>query len=326
MPLRVVVLDDYQGVAAELGDWDAISTDVDLVCVLDHLEGDELVEALAGAEVVVAMRERTAIDAEVLRQLPDLRLLVTTGLSNAVLDMEAAVAQGITVCGTYGTITPTSELTFGLLLALARHIPEEHQSLREGGWQHTMGLGLAGKTLGLLGFGNVGRLVGQVGRAFHMDVLAWSENLTAEKAAEGGAELVTKEELFARSDVVSVHLVLSDRTRGLVGEPELRAMKPSALFINTSRGPIVDEPALVRALDEGWIAGAGLDVFATEPLPVDHPLRSSPNVVLTPHIGYVTDDCYAVFFRHIVEDIAAYVAGEPIRVLAAPTVTTDPTA
>jgi phosphoglycerate dehydrogenase-like enzyme len=318
--LRVVVLDDYQGVAAELGDWDQVGDDLDLVCVLDHLDGDdELAEALAGAQVVVAMRERTAISADLLARLPDLELLITTGLGNAVVDIEAAARQGVTVCGTYGTITPTSELTWGLILSLARHIPAEHQRVRDGGWQATIGTGLAGRTLGVVGLGNLGKLVAEVAKAFKMHVVAWSENLTADRAEAAGVELVGKQELFERSDVVSVHLVLSDRTRGLVGRDELRAMKPTAFLVNTSRGPIVDEAALLEALDQGWIAGAGLDVFATEPLPVEHPLRRAPNVVLTPHIGYVTDDCYRVFFDHIVEDVVAWRAGEPVRVLAAPT-------
>lgn len=318
MGLRIVVLDDYQGVAAQLGAWDEIPGEHELVCVLDHLDEEELVEALAGASVVVAMRERTAFPASLLSRLPDLQLLVTTGLSNAVIDMDAAVANGVTVCGTYGSITPTSELTWGLILSLARHIPDEHARVRAGGWQETVGTGLAGRTLGVVGLGNLGKLVAQVAKAFRMDVLAWSPNLTPERAAEAGVTFAEKRELFSRSDIVSVHMVLSDATRGLIAETDFRAMKPTAFFVNTSRGPLVDERSLLHALQEGWIAGAGLDVYDVEPLPVDHPLRTAPNVVLTPHIGYVTDDCYRIFFDHIVEDIAAWVRGDPVRVIATP--------
>jgi phosphoglycerate dehydrogenase-like enzyme len=311
--MRVVVLDDYQQVALALLD---LPPGVDAVAMPTHIgDEDELVSALEGADVVVAMRERTRLPGSVLSRLPDLRLLVTTGMGNAVIDLAAATAAGICVSGTSGTLTPTSELTWGLIFALLRHIPTEDARIRAGGWQSTVGVSVAGKTLGLLGAGRLGKVVADAAHAFRMPVIAWSQNLTAERAADVGAERVTKEELFARADVVSIHLVLGDRTRGLVGEPELRAMKPTAVLINTSRGPIVDEAALVRALHEGWIAGAGLDVFDTEPLPVDHPLRSAPRTVLTPHIGYVTDDCYRVFHRDISEDIAAFAAGTPVRVL-----------
>jgi phosphoglycerate dehydrogenase-like enzyme len=221
----------------------------------------------------------------------------------------------VVVSGTGGVLTPTSELTWGLILALLRHIPAEDAALRAGRWQSTVGTGVAGKTLGLLGAGRLGKLVSQAAKAFRMDVIAWSQNLTAERAAEVGASLVTKEELFARSDVVTVHLVLSDRTRGLVAEAELRAMKPTAILVNTSRGPIVDEGALLEALEHQWIAGAALDVYDLEPLPAEHPLRAMPNTVLTPHLGYVTDDCYELFYREIAEDIAGYLAGRPLRVL-----------
>jgi len=311
--MRVVALDDYQHVALGLLD---LPARVDAVAMPAHIDDeDELVSALEGAGVVVAMRERTRLPGSVLSRLPNLRLLVTTGMGNAVIDLAAATEAGICVCGTSGALTPTSELTWGLIFALLRHIPTEDARIRAGGWQSTVGVGVAGKTLGLLGAGRLGKVVAEAAHAFRMPVIAWSQNLTAERSAAVGAELVTKEELFTRADVVSIHLVLGDRTRRLVGEPELRAMKPTAFLINTSRGPIVDEAALLRALQEGWIAGAGLDVFDTEPLPVDHPLRSAPRTVLTPHLGYVTDDCYRVFYRDISEDIAAFAAGSPVRVL-----------
>jgi phosphoglycerate dehydrogenase-like enzyme len=313
---RAVFLDDYQRVAVDLTRSFGVEPNVELVSIDEPIaDEDALVKLLSGADVVVAMRERTAFPASLIEQLADLRLLVTTGMGNAVIDMDAATRAGICVSGTLGTITPTSELTWGLIFALLRQIPAADAAVRNGQWQSTMGTSVAGKTLGVLGAGRLGTLVAEAGKAFRMDVVAWSQNLTIERAAAVGAQLVTKDELFARSDILSVHLVLSDRTRGLVGERELRAMKPGAVIINTSRGPIIDEPALVRALREGWIAGAGLDVYDTEPLPSEHPLRSLPNTVLTPHLGYVTDDCYQVFFRDIAEDIAGFLAGAPVRVL-----------
>jgi phosphoglycerate dehydrogenase-like enzyme len=313
---RAVFLDDYQRVAVGLSQSFGVDSGIELVSVGEHVAGeDALAETLAGADVVVAMRERTAFPSSLINRLPDLRLLVTTGMGNAVMDVDAATNAGICVCGTLGTITPTSELTWGLIFALLRQIPTADAGMRNGQWQSTIGTSVAGKTLGVLGAGRLGQLVAEAGTAFRMDVIAWSQNLTIERAAAVGAQLVTKEEIFARSDVLSIHLVLSDRTRGLVGERELQAMKRTAVLINTSRGPLVEEPALVQALKEGWIAGAGLDVYDTEPLPVDHPLRSLPNTVLTPHLGYVTDDCYEVFFRDIAEDINAFSDGRPVRVL-----------
>jgi phosphoglycerate dehydrogenase-like enzyme len=313
---RAVFLDDYQRVAVELTRSFGVDPDVELISIEEHIDREDALEGvLKGADVVVAMRERTAFPASLINRLPDLRLLITTGMANPVVDVDAATRAGICVCGTLGTITPTSELTWGLIFALLRQIPAADGDMRAGEWQSTVGTSVAGKTLGILGAGRLGGLVAEAGKAFRMDVIAWSQNLTMERAAAVGAQLVTKEEIFARSDVLSIHLVLSERTLGLVGEPELRAMKPSAVIINTSRGPIVDEQALVRALQEEWIAGAGLDVYDTEPLPASHPLRTLPNTVLTPHLGYVTDDCYDVFFRDIAEDINAFSAGAPVRVL-----------
>jgi len=236
-------------------------------------------------------------------------------MRNAAIDLQAAAERGILVCGTAGLPYPTAELTWGLILSLFRRIPAEDRATREGRWQTSVGLGLNGKTLGVLGLGSLGSRVARVGRAFEMPVLAWSQNLTAERAGEVGATLVGRDELLARADVVTIHLVLSDRTRGLIGARELALMKPGAYLVNTSRGPIVDEAALIHALRDGTIAGAGLDVFDEEPLPPDHPLRQLPNTVITPHLGYVTEETYRVFYDQAREDIQAYLRGEPIRAL-----------
>ncbi len=312
----MVVLDDYQQVAAELGPWDRLGPGLDLVCVPEH-EGDEdaLVRLLAGAPVVVAMRERTAFPRSLLARLPDLRLLVTTGGQNVAIDVAAARQLGVTVCGTGGLAAPTVEHTWALLLALARGLPAEERHLRAGGWQLGLGVDLEGATLGVVGLGRLGRRVAAVGQAFGMHVLAWSQNLDPELARSAGVDPVGKHELFARSDVVTLHLVLSDRTRGVVGEPELAAVRPHALLVNTSRGPLVDEAALVRALHEGRLGGAALDVYDVEPLPADSPLRTTPRLVLSPHLGYVTRGTYEVFFRDVVADVEAWRAGGPLREL-----------
>jgi phosphoglycerate dehydrogenase-like enzyme len=316
--MRIAVLDDYQKVAPSYGNWGSLGDDVSLIGFDSHFPDEErLVAAISECEVVVAMRERTAFTASTFARLPNLKLLVTTGPRNAAIDLAAASSAGVVVSGTGGTGHPTAELTWGLILAVLRHIPEEDANLRAGGWQRTVGGSLAGRTLGIVGLGHLGRQVAAVGNAFRMNVVAWSQNLTAERASAVGAELVTKETLFRLADVVTVHLVLSDRTRHLIGETELRSMRPSAVLINTSRGPIVDIDALVTALHSGWIAGAGIDVYEIEPLARDHPLRGAPNTVLTPHIGYVTDDTYRVFYDEIVEDIAAWRRGSPIRILTA---------
>jgi phosphoglycerate dehydrogenase-like enzyme len=312
--MRCVVLDDYQAVAATSADW--APAEVELVSITEHIADEAaLAEALAGAEIVVAMRERTRFPASLFDRLDDLRLLVTTGMRNAAIDVDAAAARAVTVCGTSGIVTPTSELTWALIHALARHVVADDATMRAGGWQTRVGTGLAGRRLGLIGLGNIGALVARVGVALDMDVVAWSQHLTAERAGEVGARLVAKDELLAESDFISIHLVLSERTRGLIGPDELATMKPTAFIVNTSRGPIIHHDALVAALRDNTIAGAGLDVFDVEPLPADDPLRSLPNTVLTPHTGYVTSQCYEVFYRHIVEDIAAWRAGEPIRVI-----------
>ncbi len=315
---RVAVLDDYQDVALQMTDWSSLSPDTDTQVFRDHLSAiDAIVERLKDFEIVVAMRERTPFRRDLMSRLPKLKLLVTTGMRNAAIDLVAAADLGITVCGSGGVLPPTAELTWGLILALLRHIPREDAATRAGQWQVSMGLGLQGKTLGVIGLGNLGSYVANVGKAFQMEILAWSQNLTAERAAQAGATLVSKDELLSRSDIVTIHLVLSDRTRNLLGARELGLMKPTASLINTSRGPIVNEPALIDALQKRTIAGAGLDVFDEEPLPLDHPFRTLTNIVVTPHIGYVTKETYEIFFRHIVENIRAFLDGTPVRVMRA---------
>jgi phosphoglycerate dehydrogenase-like enzyme len=308
---RVLVLDDYQDVARTLAPWNELAAipelaDLTLDVRTSHLDAGELKAALSSADVVVAMRERTPLPREVLEQAPNLKLLVTTGMRNASIDIEACRARGIEVRGTEGLRTSTAELTWGLILALGRQICAEDRGVRDGGWQRTIGFELAGARLGVIGLGNLGAAVARIGLAFGMNVVAWSQNLTAERAAEVGVARVEKEQLLSTSDIVSLHLKLSDRTAGVIGATELALMKPTAYLINTSRGPLVDEAALIAALREGRIGGAGLDVFDIEPLPADHPLRSLPNTVVTPHIGYVTGATYEIWWRHVVEDIAAW--------------------
>jgi phosphoglycerate dehydrogenase-like enzyme len=316
--MRVAVLDDYQGAARRLGPWASLGADAEVDFFGDHLaEDDALIGRLLPYDVVVATRERTPFGRARLERLPNLRLLVTTGMANASIDLDAAAELGIVVSGTGSLQTPTAELTWGLIIALTRNICAEDRALRAGGWQHTIGPELAGRTLGIVGLGRLGGRVATIARAFEMDVIAWSENLHVDRARELGAEAVTREELFARADVVTIHLVLSDRTRGLVGATDLGRMRRSAYLVNTSRGPIVDEAALLDALHRGRIAGAALDVYDVEPLPPDHPLRAAPNTVLTPHLGYVTTGTYEVYFREAVEDIVAFRSGRPVRVLAA---------
>lgn len=314
---RVAVLDDYQQVALASADWSPLAGRVDVTVYTDHLtDPAELARRLAPFEVIVAMRERTPFPASLLRQLPALRLLVTTGMANAAIDLAEARRRGVVVCGTGGSDPGTPELTWALLMALVRAIPAEDARIRAGGWQHTVGRELAGRTIGLLGLGRIGERVAGYARAFGMDVIAWSQHLTAERASACGARLVTKPELFARAGVVSIHVRLSDRTAGLVGADELALLGSDGYLVNTSRGPIVDEAALVAALRGGVIAGAALDVFDAEPLPPGHPLLSLPNTVLTPHLGYVTAEYYGIFYRDIVADIAAWLDGSPVRVLS----------
>jgi phosphoglycerate dehydrogenase-like enzyme len=313
---RVALLDDYQGVALGMADWKSLPTGTEVVIFKDHLaDEDALAARLAGFDIIMALRERTPFPRTLLGQLPKLKLLITAGMRNASIDMQAAAARGVLVCGTSGLPYPTAELAWGLILSLVRRIPAEDRATREGRWQTSLGLGLNGKTLGVIGLGTLGSRVARVGRAFEMEVLVWSQNLTAERAAAADAMLVAKDDLLARSDVVSIHLVLGERTRRLIGARELGLMKRSAYLVNTSRGPIVDEGALIRALQDGTIAGAGLDVFDEEPLPRDHPFRRLPNIVITPHLGYVTEETYQIFYGQAVEDIKAYLDGTPLRVL-----------
>ncbi len=319
--VRVAVLDDYQNVAMKMADWSVLPSSTEIQVFNDHLSDQHaVVERLKDFEIVVAMRERTPFRRELLERLPALKLLVTTGMRNASIDMEGAARLGVTVCGTGGLGYPTAELTWGLILGLLRRIPTEDAATRNGQWQTDIGIGLNGKVLGIIGLGHLGSQVTIIGKAFGMSLIAWSQNLTPERAAEYGASLVEKDELLSRSDIVTIHLVLSDRTRGIIGARELGLMKPTAYLINTSRGPIVDEKALVAALQDRTIAGAGIDVFDQEPLPLDHPLRRLKNTVITPHTGYVTVETYEVFYADAVENVRAFLAGKPVRVLNSPQV------
>ena len=314
---RIAVLDDYHGVALQMADWSVLPSECRVEVFRDHLADlDAVANRLRDFEIVTCMRERTPFPRDLLNRLPNLRLLVTTGMRNAAIDLEAATERGILVCGTAGgPESPPAELTWGLILALVRHIPREDAATRGGRWGTTVGMSLENKVLGVLGLGRLGSTVARVGVAFKMSVLAWSQNLTAERAAQCGATLVAKDELFARSDIVTVHVQLSERTRGLVGARELALMKPTAYLVNTARGPIVDEAALVHALQARAIAGAGLDVFDEEPLPPNHPFKQLDNTLLMPHAGYVTEDQYRVRYRDTVDDIARYLEGAPVRVL-----------
>jgi len=318
MKLRCAILDDYQQVALTAADWSRISDKVEVRSIHRHIDNpDELVGQIADCEIVVIMRERTPFRAPLLARLPRLKLLITTGMRNASIDLAAAASQGITVCGTGGAGNATAELTWALILGLARNIVPEHNAIRSGQWQSTIGADLYGKTLGVLGLGKLGSKIAKFGHAFGMDVTAWSQNLTKERADEVGVRLAaSKEELLESSDFVSIHLVLSDRTRGLIRAADLKCMRPSAYLINTSRAPIVDQAALAEALQNGWIAGAAVDVFEVEPLPKDHIFRSLPNLLTTPHIGYVSKANYEAFYKDAVEDIKAYLSGSPVRTLS----------
>lgn len=311
----MAVLDDYQQVAQSLADWEQLRG-ATVEYFADHVsDADALVDRLAGFDVVVAMRERTPFPRSILERLADLRLLVTTGPFNAAIDVDASRDRGVTVCGTGGTLWNTAELTWALILATARSLPAEDAAVRAGGWQRTLGRTMHGSTLSVLGLGNLGSVVARLGLAYEMEVIAWSPNLTAERCDAVGVALVGPDALFQRADVLTVHLKLGQRSVGLVGARELALMKSTALLVNTSRGPIVDEVALASALERGALAGAGLDVFSVEPLPDGHPLRKAPNTVLSPHLGYVTEDCYRIFYGDAVEDILAWQAGKPIRVI-----------
>jgi len=305
--MKIAVLDDYQDVALGLADWSTLTRRAQLDVFNDHLAAsDAVVERLLPYDVVCVMRERTPLSRDVIERLPNLKLIASTGPRNASIDLQAAAERGITVAHTGYFGAPTVELTWALILAGARHITAEAGALRSGGWQHSLGDDMGGHTLGIMGLGNIGAKVAKVGLAFGMKVIAWSQNLTLEKAAAAGATLVSKEALLRQADIVSLHLVLSDRTRGLIGAAELALMKPSARLVNTSCGPLVVEAALIDALAAGRIAGAAIDVYDTEPLPPDHPYRKAANLLATPHIGYVSRDLYERFYRDTVSNIAAW--------------------
>jgi phosphoglycerate dehydrogenase-like enzyme len=305
--IRIAILDDYQNVSLEMADWSPLAGRAEITVFNDHLsEFDDVVARLLPFDVVCVMRERTPLPRSVIERLPRLKLIASTGPRNAAIDMEAAAERSIVVAHTGYDARPTIEMTWALILASARHVAPENAHLRAGGWQLTMGDGLHGKTLGVLGLGNIGSEVARIGLAFGMEVIAWSQNLTPDKAQAYGARLVSKEELFRGADILTIHLVLSDRTRGLVGAAELRAMKPSARLVNTSRGPIVDESALIQVWRKRRIAGAALDVFNIEPLPMDHAFRSMDNVLATPHIGYIARDLYKTFYGDTVKNITRW--------------------
>jgi phosphoglycerate dehydrogenase-like enzyme len=317
MPLiKIAVLDDYQDVALQMADWSILDGRVEVMVFQDHLfEPDAVADRLAPFEVVFAMRERTPFPRALLERLPKLKLIVSTGARNASIDVAAARDLGITVCGTGYRSHGAAELTWALIMAAAKYIPEEWASVRSGGWQTRVGRDLKGATLGIACLGTLGAAMAKYGHAFDMNVIAWSTNLTQEKAAEHGARLVSKEQLFREADILTLHLVLSDRTRGIVGAAELALMKATALLVNTSRGPLIDETALVDVLKRKAIGGAALDVFDTEPLPPDHPLRTLPNALVTPHIGFVTEETYKVFYQDSVEAVLAWLNGSPVRQL-----------
>lgn len=316
--LQVGVLDDYQNAARVFGPWTELANVADVTVFTDHSASPgALAERLAPFDIVVAMRERSRFPRQVLERLPRLRLLVSTGMSTGHIDMAAAAELGITVSGTGGRREPAAELTWALILALARHVVEEDAGVRAGRWGLSVGTDLAGSTLGVVGLGNLGQQVATVGRAFGMRVIAWSQNLDPRRAASAGVEAVSKDTLLRTSDIVTVHVKLSERTTGLISAADLALLKPTAYLVNTSRGPVVDEAALADALHAGRIAGAGLDVFGTEPLPAGHPLRTAPRTVLTPHVGYVTAGTYQAFYGGAVEAIVAFLAGHPIRLLTA---------
>jgi D-3-phosphoglycerate dehydrogenase len=317
--LKAAILDDYQNVALKLADWSAVTKDVELTVFNTPFPSQaDALHALQGFAIVVGMRERTPFPRKVIEALPDLKLLITTGGRNNSFDVKAAAERGVVVCGTGAVGSPTTGIAFGLMLELTRRIGFENARLKSGQlWQVTLGQDLGGLTLGCLGLGKLGQRSAAVGNAFGMKTIAWSQNLTPEKAKEGGADYVSKDDLFRNADIVTIHVVLSDRSRGLIGAHELGLMKKTAYLVNTSRGPIVDEAALIAALNARAIAGAGLDVFDTEPLPLDHPFRKMDNVVITPHLGYVSEQNYRKYFPDIVEDIRAFLDGKPVRVIEA---------
>lgn len=316
MSLQIAVIDDWQNVARGVVDWSTLAA-VGQVHFLHEYPADTatMIERLKGFDVICVMRERSTFDKPLLQGLPNLKLLVTGGMRNAAIDLPAAHALGIQVCGTDSYKHAAPELTWALIMASTRNLLAEANSLRAGHWQVGLGGDLHGQTLGILGLGSIGQKVAQFAQVFGMRVIAWSENLTPQRAAQSGVTWVRKRELFEQADILTIHLVLSERSRGLVDAEALGWMKPTARLVNTARGPIVDEPALLQALSNGRLAGAALDVYAEEPLPVDHPLRRLPNVLATPHVGYVSEQNYRQFYQQMIEDIQAWAEGTPIRVL-----------
>ncbi len=308
-PVKIAVLDDYQQVAFKFADWSAITAKAEVKVFTDHTVDEKtVIERLLPFNVVCVMRERTPLNRSILSQLPNLKLIVTTGMRNASIDIKAVEEFGITLKYTGYLESGAPEMTWALIMAIARHIPKESNNFKSGGWQTTIGGDFKGKTMGILGMGRVGSKIAAYAKAFDMNVIAWSPNLTAEKAAESGAQLVSKEELFKQADFVSIHMVLSDRSRGIVGKEDLSLMKPTAYFINTSRGPLVDEIALIEILQQHKIAGAAIDVFNTEPLPVDHPFRKLDNLLATSHVGYVTENTYKLFYTDTVKAVEEWLA------------------
>ncbi len=314
--MRVAVLDDYQGIAGDRSDWDIIKDKTEIIVFDNHLfDENEVAERLKSFDVICAMRERTPFPRSQLEKLPNLKLLVTSGMRNRGIDVAAANELGVTVCGTRSVGRPTADLAWGLILGLARQIPMEDRRVRAGGWQKTIGVGLEGKILGIAGLGNLGARMVPIAKAFGMKVIAWSQNLSEEKCLKEGVELVSKRDLLTKSDFISIHLILSERTHGLFGSSELAEMKSTAYIINTSRGPIIDEGALIAALQNNVIAGAGIDVFDTEPLPADHPFRSLENLIVTPHLGYVEASNYEAYFEGYAAAIRGFIDGSPVNVI-----------
>jgi D-3-phosphoglycerate dehydrogenase len=317
---RCAILDDYQSVALEMADWSKVAGDLDIKVFSEPLGGpDAVARALEGFEIICAMRERTPFPRQLIEALPQLRLLVTTGMVNRAIDLEAAKARNVMVCGTPSFGNPTTGIAWGLILELTRRIGFENARLKSGAlWQSVVGTDVEGLTLGVIGLGKLATRVAEVGKAFRMKVVAWSQNITPERAQAAGVEYAaSKEDLLRQADIVSIHIPLTPKSRGLIGAAELGLMKPSGLLVNTSRGPIVEEAALLAALREHKIAGAGFDVYDVEPLPLEHPLRKLDNVVLTPHLGYASQQNYRAYFAGVVDDIRGFLDGKPVRVLTA---------
>ena len=315
--MKLAILDDYQTAALTAADWSSLGSDMEIHVFDKHLGSDQdhIAATLEPFDILIAMRERTRFPKEMIERLPNLKLLVTTAMRNLAIDMDAARARGVDVCGTAMLPYPAAEHAVALIMDLLKKISRENRSMHEGGWQANVSEGLNGKTLGIMGLGKLGKRVARFGQAMEMDVIAWSQNLTQASCDEAGVRLVDFETIFKQSDVLSIHLLLSERTRGLIGAEQLALMKPTAYLVNTARGPIVDENALVGALKSGVIAGAGLDVYDVEPLPQDHPLRGLDNAVLTGHTGFVIMEVYELVYREAVENVAGWLKGEPVRLL-----------